>query len=390
MTDNDSLKSQYFDDIYRLLGTAETDHDERINRALEIGCERLGIADGFVTHTRDGDYEVLGSTVADGPYSPGSVTDLETTWCRHVVGEEEPLSFADADRTDYRDDPVREGGGHVCYIGFPLVVDGETYGTLCFADREPRGAEFTEADRQFVAVLAAWVSNEIQQARHHRELIAQNERLDEFTGVVAHDLKNPLAAAIGYTEMVLDTVAGTQAEHLQTVTDSLERMESLIDGLLLLAKEGADVGERTPVTLRQLAHEAWETAETRDATITVDSDQTIYADRARLRQVFENLFRNAVEHGGPGVAVTVRDVSGGFQIADDGDGLPDGLAAELFDEDHLADAQRNGIGLLIVERVVYGHGWSIRVDSDDSGTAFTIEDVVQAQPTNGTHTPTET
>jgi two-component system OmpR family sensor kinase len=381
MTDRGVLQAQYFEDIYQLLQLRGENLDSKIDAAIRIGCDRLGVENGVVTHTTDGQYEVLESSVPDGEYSAGSVTELATTWCRHVVDEESPLAFDDANETDYADDIAHEETGLTCYIGVPLVVDGETYGTLCFSNDEPRGEEFSEIDRQFVTILAEWVSYEIERTHHHRELAAQNERLDEFTGIVAHDLRNPLTAATGYTEILLDGLEGEQAEYAEIVAENLDRMESLIDGLLLLAKQGLDVGDRSPVELESVARTAWETIQTRDATLELDTERTVYADASRLQQVFENLFRNAVEHCPPGVTVSVSDSPEGFCITDDGDGISADLLDSLFDRDEVGNEQRGGLGLLIVERVVRGHGWTIAVESDESGTRFQIENVVWASPT---------
>ncbi|MEZ3117198.1 GAF domain-containing sensor histidine kinase [Halobaculum sp. MBLA0147] len=375
-------RAEFFGDLYDLLNLREDDLDAKIDAAIDIGCDRLGVEHGVVTHTRDGAYEVLASSIREGEYAAGSVTDLSTTWCRHVVDDGETLAFDDVDRTPYADDVAREETGLVCYIGVPLVVEGETYGTLCFSDTESRGDEFTRADHEFVTLLAEWVSYEIESALHAEELVERNRRLDEFTGIVAHDLRNPLTAAIGYTELVSEQLEGQQRDHLEVVAENLHRMESMIDGLLLLAQQGHDVGERSPVRLDELAHAAWETIETRDATLVVETDRQVFADEARLRQVFENLFRNAVEHCPPGVSVTVRGTPDGFEVADDGPGLPAELAETLFDRDRIGDGERRGLGLLIVERIVRGHDWDVSVESGDDGTTFRVTGVQRGPETH--------
>jgi signal transduction histidine kinase len=89
-------------------------------------------------------------------------------------------------------------------------------------------------------------------------------------------------------------------------------MRRLIDDLLTLARQGDIIESTTPVELAKPAESAWQTVETEDATLAIETDQEIVADRNRLEQLFGNLYRNAVEHGGPAVTVTVGDIGDGF------------------------------------------------------------------------------
>ena len=176
-------------------------------------------------------------------------------------------------------------------------------------------------------------------------------------------------------------MSGEVADFLGRVRSSLDRMESMIAECLMLAKEGTDVGERTAVNFDDIVRDAWDSVRTRDATLSVEvaPDTRIRADEMRLRRLLENLFRNCVEHGGPGVTVTATGDNGGFTVADNGPGLP----AEVEEALTAADAENVksfGLGLLVVQRVVSGHGWDLAVDSDDSGTRFVVSNVNAAEP----------
>lgn len=307
------------------------------------------------------------------------MTDLETAWCRHVVDDREPMAFADATETDHRDDVALSETGLACYRGVPLIVDGETFGALCYSSREARKTEFSRAERQFVELLAQWIGYELERTRHHREPRAQNDRLDEFVGIVAHDLHNPLSGASAYLELALEDAPaeGDQREYLRTVGESLDRMETLIDELLRLARQGSDVGRREPVALPEAVAAAWEVIDTEEATLSIEATGTVVAKETRLRQLLENLFRNSVEHGPDDVTITATDLEGGFAVADDSPGLPDSIEASLFRPADTAPGDtgtRSGLGLLIVERIVAGHDWTATVESDD-GTRFAFRRV---------------
>ena len=371
---DDPGASDHFAALYRLASADGLRLGEKINRAIAVGCERLGVPNGVLSHTADGEYEVVESTIEDGVYAPGGRSDLSKTWCRHVIAARELLSFADVEGTAYADDVARDATGLSCYIGAPVVVDNELYGTLCFSGASPRETEFTETERGFVRLLAQWVSYELERDRHHRELREQNERLDEFVGIVAHDLRNPLGTVQGYTDLALASAEGPQADHLRRIERAADRMERLVDDLLRLARDGGDVGERTAVDVASVARDAWSFFENGEATLQIHSDATVYANRSRLQQLFENLFRNAIEHCGPTVTVTVRDIEGGFAVEDDGPGLPPKIESTLFTPSFDREAGL-GLGLLIVERVVSGHEWDASVHSDDGGTTFVFQGV---------------
>lgn len=377
---SETVRSDPFKSLLQLTATDLTT-EERIRQAIDVGREFLGVDNGVLSYTGDGRYEVVQTNIESGPYAGGGVVDLEGTWCRHVVTDRETLGFADARETEYRDDVALETTGLHCYVGAAVDIDGETYGTLCFSDSDPRPDPITEAERDFVSVLAEWVSAELERQKHYAELREQNERLDEFAGIVAHDLRNPLSGAIGFTELAQEHVSGQVADFLGRVQRSLARMESMIAECLMLAKEGTDVGERTRIDLDEVVRDAWNSVQTRDATLSVEvtPGTMVLADEMRLQRLFENLFRNCVEHGGPSVSVTVTGGDRGFVVADDGPGLPPDVEHALTAAD-TENVKSFGLGLLIVQRVISGHGWDLAVDSSETGTRFAVSDVNTAEP----------
>lgn len=372
----------YFRDLYELGSNRSLSIDEKIEEAITIGRDRLGLSYGVLSYTADGKYEVVGSTIETGDYSAGSVHELDETWCRHVVDDREMLVVADADSSGYAGDVARSTTGLQCYIGAPILVDGEAYGTLCYSDTSPRGAGFGEQEQQFVELLTQWISYEIERQKHYQTVEAQNERLNEFAGVLAHDIRNPLTAAIGFTEYAIDTAPESLATHLQTVLDSLDRIETLITNTLSLAREGADVGEREPVALDSVANDAWKVVSPDNATLSVIGSRTIMADKSRLQQLFENLFRNVKEHCGEDVTVTVRPTDTGFEVSNDGPEMPTSVAESLFKDSFGAD--RVGLGLLIIERVVSGHGWEGKLETTPEETTFRFSGVGTATKAGNT------
>ncbi|MFC4408353.1 sensor histidine kinase [Haloarchaeobius iranensis] len=158
----------------------------------------------------------------------------------------------------------------------------------------------------------------------------QNEQLDTFASMVSHDLRNPLSSAMGYLELARESGDGS---HLDIVEEEHDRMLSMIDDLLTLARHGDSIGSVEPLDLETAAQDAWETVDTEDARLGAGALPRVEGDPERVQQVFENLFRNAVEHGGGDVTVTVDTLAdgSGFYVADDGPGVPASIADDIFE-----------------------------------------------------------
>jgi signal transduction histidine kinase len=153
-------------------------------------------------------------------------------------------------------------------------------------------------------------------------------------------------------------------------------MDTLITDLLALAQEGEGTTELTAIGLPTLAENCWRTVDTVDANIVTDVDRTIRADEGRLSQVFENLIRNAVEHGGDGVTVRVGELDAGFYIEDDGPGIPEDKRDDVFDAGYSTSDKGTGFGLSIVKQVIDAHGWVIHLtEGTENGARFEITGV---------------
>jgi signal transduction histidine kinase len=250
-----------------------------------------------------------------------------------------------------------------------------------------------------IGVILGWL--DASNRRHERQLEAerdklsqQNERLDEFAGIVSHDLRNPLNVATLHLRTAKDHL---DHESLDKVESALTRMEHIVEDVLTMAREGNQVEETERVRLREVADASWRRVESERATMTVHDDFAFLSDRNQVQHVFENLFRNAVEHGldvdggpdkkpgqgndEPGLAISVGRCEGGFYVADDGVGIDESDPASLFDSGYSTKDEGTGLGLSIVARMVQAHSWEIGVTESESGGArFEITGVEPAQP----------
>ena len=216
-----------------------------------------------------------------------------------------------------------------------------------------------------------------ERKENERQLQRQNQRLDEFASVVSHDLRNPLNVASGRLDLLVEDC---DSEHVAEIEWALDRMDRLIDDVLTLARDGETVGETDPVRLDPLVTQCWTGVATGDATLTGEAGMEIRADRSRLAQLLENLFRNSVEHNPEPVTVTVGELEGGFFVEDDGRGIPEDDRENVFETGYSATDDGTGFGLAIVAEIVSAHGWEIDVtESETGGARFEITGVEQVE-----------
>ncbi|UIO98435.1 HAMP domain-containing histidine kinase [Halobaculum sp. CBA1158] len=277
---------------------------------------------------------------------------------------EELLTFQDITTID--DDVPRTGEGSM------IVAPLDDHGVLTLGTT--RSDDIDRPDEELARVLAANVEAAMDRAEvratlaeRTERLERQNERLDRFAAIVSHDLRNPLNVAEGYVELARET---DDVATLDEALDALDRMDDLIDSVLTIAREGRVVDDPESVDLSAVAAQAWSTVDAAEATCSVAEDATVEADRERLRTLLENCFRNAVQHAGDDVTVTVEPLAdGGFAVSDDGPGIPPEDRDAVFDRGYTTADDGTGFGLAIVRDIADAHGWTAAVAESDAGGA---------------------
>ncbi|ELY95681.1 PAS/PAC sensor signal transduction histidine kinase [Natrialba hulunbeirensis JCM 10989] len=198
----------------------------------------------------------------------------------------------------------------------------------------------------------------------------QNERLTEFASLLSHDLQNPVNIAQGYTTDLMTDLDRTE---LDEVMDALTRIQELHDDMLTLIKQENQAHCRERVSLADVATESWRWVNTENATLTITDDvRPVLADETQFKSLLENLFNNAVEHGGPNTTVEVGWLASdtGFYVEDDGVGIPEDERDSIFDHGYTTHRDGTGLGLSIVERVASAHDWEIELGENNDGARF--------------------
>ncbi|MWV65714.1 GAF domain-containing protein [Halorubrum sp. JWXQ-INN 858] len=351
--------------------------EEKAERAMAIAVDYLDVENGHLARTDpDGDYwrTVASTDPPGGRFPNGSVFPLSRTYCRRAIDGHGSLVVNHATDEGWTDDPAYVEHGIECYHGTPLRVDGDLYGTLCFVSVEPRSEPFSPAETTFAELVARLLESELQ----HERLASKVDRLDGFAAVLSHDLRNPLNVAQGRVDLERER---NDTENLRIAVTALDRIESLIADVLTVARTGRDVEEDDLETVRlsELAADCWGAMTTADATLTVVDDVAFRAAPGRVARALENLLRNAVDHGGDGVAIRVGRLpdGDGFYVEDDGPGIPADDREAVFDSGYTTGSGGVGLGLAIVQGVVAAHGWHVAAtEAGDGGARFEVSDVI--------------
>jgi PAS domain S-box-containing protein len=331
-----------------------------------------------------------------------------------------------------------------------MTVDGERVGTVfdnypellaqyrqagSNAEPEPDTVEFpVDGERRYYQLRSSTISNslgattgavvvarDVAQTTRQRtqlrertealeakkaQLEQQNEQLDQFSSFVSHDLRSPLQVARRYLQLVRDT---EDLSHLGQVEESIQRMDEMVEDLRKLTRVDQNGLTTEAVDIEMAARQAWAQVETKGASLEIGEAGEIIADNEFLRHVFENLFRNSVEHGstssrarpdnsvehgstdsrtqpgnsaehgGTDLTVRVGSVAEGLYIEDDGVGIPEDERDEVLEHGYSTASNGTGLGMSIVKTVVDAHGWEITVDeSDDGGARFELTNVDNA------------
>ncbi|MCC6419442.1 MAG: hypothetical protein IT429_14500 [Gemmataceae bacterium] len=200
---------------------------------------------------------------------------------------------------------------------------------------------------------------------------------DEVLGMVSHELRNPLGVIAGLVDVMLRNRAQMtfeeRGEVLAQVRTETERLQRLVNSMLLLAHQDADAAVETePILLQRLLPRLIETVgrhpDDRYEVDLPDSLPAVLGNAGFIEQVLENLLSNASKYGVPGkpVEVAATVVPGGVSVAvtNEGDHVSEEEAARLFEPYFRAAEGRKhakgvGLGLVVCQRIMQAQGGSI-------------------------------
>ena len=281
-------------------------------------------------------YELEGKTIFEG--LPKTVCELFESRCRQALEGEEDV--------------------------FELEYDDHVFRVHTLPIRDKQGEVFAGMQ------IAPDITSERKQTE---ELKNQNEKLKDFSSVISHDLRNPITTARGHLKLARKK---DNLSKLTDIEDSLDRMETLIEDVLSLARSGLTIDSTEEVSLHSVALKAWTQVRANGTDIEISEDLIIEADSNRLRELLGNLFRNSIEHAQTERQIRIGARGDGFYIEDDGIGIPKSDREKIFETGHSTTDEGTGLGLAIVKQIAEAHGWEVSItESSNGGSRFNFTNV---------------
>ena len=232
------------------------------------------------------------------------------------------------------------------------------------------------------------------------ELESLNRSKDRIFSVVAHDLRNPVAAVTGFSELLYENfgefTADTQKEYLLQIVQGTQRIQNLLENLLVWARSQMKAIKYEPETLRvkvvldECARQLKANLDHKKVSCQVEVDKQciVYADKAMIHTVFRNLIINAIKFSFPGgrVWISSKVTSNGcsISVSDEGIGIQPEIQEKLFDSTEgisslgTSGEAGSGLGLIICKEFLEQNSGTLSVESQPgNGATFVVTLPVQ-------------
>jgi signal transduction histidine kinase len=365
---------------------------------LDVVCRTTGM--GFAAIARVTEERWIACSVRDEiqfGIQAGGELNVETTICREIRQSREAvvIDHVAADEV-YCGHPAAAMYGFQSYISMPIVLpDGTFFGTLCAIDPRPARVNTPETIGMFklFAELIAFHLDALERlassASNLLEERQTSELREEFIAVLGHDLRNPLAAIVAGTELLLRTPLNNKASSIVArIRESAARMSGLIDDVLDFARGRLGGGltldrnadEPLEPVLNQVIAELRASWPDRVLEAQLAIAEPVDCDRSRIGQLFSNLLGNALTYGAADMPIRVRATTGGgsfeLSVSNSGHPIPPATLEGLFQPFSRGTARPNqqglGLGLYIASEIARAHGGTLAAVSTQEETRFTF------------------
>ncbi len=281
------------------------------------------------------------------------------------------------------------------YMAVPLTLRGETLGIVSFISTDENRL-YSQSDVAIAEELARRAAVAIENARLYQEAQQALQLRDQFLSIAAHELKTPLTALLGNTQLIQRRIARTHTfterdqRVLQVINQQSQRLSRMVEALLDISRiRGGTLSiERTSVDLSALAErlvdEVQPSLERHSIEIHIpNSPVMVTGDALRLEQVFQNIIQNAIKYTPQGGKIALEITREGDQacvaVTDPGIGIPSKALPNLFRQFYRAgNAQSHhiagmGLGLYVVREIVALHDGRVEVESTEGeGSTFLV------------------
>lgn len=165
--------------LHSITSSRDLNFEQRVDAILKLGTEHFGLPIGIFSKITDDHYEIRQAVHPENALTPGMSFDLGDTYCSHVIRANDVLGFHHVSNTQIRSHPCYKQFGMEAYLGAPVFVDGELYGTLNFSSPLPT-RRFSGQDIELIRLFSTWVGHEVARLRDLRELEKTRMELERF------------------------------------------------------------------------------------------------------------------------------------------------------------------------------------------------------------------
>lgn len=174
--------------LHKIVSQKSPSLEDHLRQALKLTTKLLGMEVGIISSINGDTYTVMTNYSAGGhEIKDGQVCDLQKTFCKTVANRGKIVTISDTGKASVSKHPCFDPYQMKSYIGSPIHLDNELYGTLNFSSSKPKKSPFLEADKTLIKLLAEWVSSVIRRKRIEQSY-QESERLYKLISTNSYDL----------------------------------------------------------------------------------------------------------------------------------------------------------------------------------------------------------
>lgn len=409
---NTEMKRQRFQQGLALLNELSSNFDlgysDLIEKAIKEVCIFYEMDQGILSHIEGKEFNIRYaiSTRGEPPFKKNDKFALSDLFCEITHNAQKIIAIDDVGNSEYRDHRCYHIMQLRSYLGSPLNVGKERYGTLSLSSQKPRDLPFDSYDKEFFEVFARWLGAILERRKYENLILASKESAEQaseakanFLSTMSHEIRTPLNAIIGMTHILLqDNPKKTQIENLNILKFSGENLLVLVNDVLDINKieSGRLMLEQSDFNLKGLLESIRSSLiysieeKGLDSRIIYDENlpEVLTGDSMRIAQVLNNLLSNAIKftpEGSVSIKAESKGVTKGkvriyIEVSDSGIGLSKSELDNIFLRFTQAKSSTtreyggSGLGLSIVKGLLELMDSEIHVESSPgSGSRFYFE-----------------
>jgi len=228
--------------LHRITADGDLNLDHKILSILKLGCEAFELPIALVSHIVGQRYTVEYACSPNNEILPGTEFELGATYCTHTLNANQPLSFDHAGESRIASHPCYQNFALESYIGTPLIVDGERFGTLNFSGPDIHSTPFSSSDHELMRLFSQWIGYEITRQNAEKLSIQQRDLLSSMSqlariGSWRLDLKNEKVYWSEMTREIHEVDSDYEPDLATAITfykegESRDRIQALVQSAL--------------------------------------------------------------------------------------------------------------------------------------------------------------